>query len=151
MRFNSQGKIAQMKEFLDSGHIQKHVEQHEHEIKKAIQSSQLMHWASSGMVDSYVRRCFFISVFPFLAYCLLLERGFMPPRLPFFQPATWYLILRSSFVGTLKRCQGMISSGLGVYMVCESLSNSIQHKINLKLRLLHPPPRLTKQYLRPDT
>lgn len=33
VRFNSQGKIAQMKEFLDSGHIQKHVERHEGEKK----------------------------------------------------------------------------------------------------------------------
>ena len=34
VRFNSQGKIAQMKEFLDSGHIQKHVERHESEQAK---------------------------------------------------------------------------------------------------------------------
>ncbi len=27
--FNSQGKIAQLKEFLDSGHIQNHVVEHE--------------------------------------------------------------------------------------------------------------------------
>lgn len=29
VRFDSQGKIAQMKEFFDSGHIHKHVEHHE--------------------------------------------------------------------------------------------------------------------------
>ena len=29
VRFNSQGKIAQIKEFLDSGHLQHHIEQHE--------------------------------------------------------------------------------------------------------------------------
>lgn len=36
VRFNSQGKIAQMKEFLDSGHIQNHVEEHhKHKDKNA--------------------------------------------------------------------------------------------------------------------
>ena len=29
VRFNSEGKIAQIKEFLDSGHIHSHVEEHE--------------------------------------------------------------------------------------------------------------------------
>lgn len=29
VRFNSQGKIAQIKEFLDSGHLQHYVEHHE--------------------------------------------------------------------------------------------------------------------------
>ena len=29
VRFDSQGKIAQMKEFLDSGHIHSHVDEHE--------------------------------------------------------------------------------------------------------------------------
>lgn len=33
VRFNSQGKIAKMKEFLDSGHIHKHVEEHESQKK----------------------------------------------------------------------------------------------------------------------
>ncbi len=29
VRFNSQGKIAQMKEFKDTGHVQNHIEEHE--------------------------------------------------------------------------------------------------------------------------
>lgn len=35
VRFNSQGKIAQIKEFLDSLHLQKHVEEHEEKTKQA--------------------------------------------------------------------------------------------------------------------
>ena len=33
VRFNSQGKIAQLKEFFDSGHIQSHVVEHESKTK----------------------------------------------------------------------------------------------------------------------
>lgn len=49
VRFNSQGKIAQIKEFLDSGHIQKHVERHENEQAK--KSSKLMSAASSERIE----------------------------------------------------------------------------------------------------
>ena len=33
VRFNSQGKIAYIKEFLDSGHLQGHVEEHASKTK----------------------------------------------------------------------------------------------------------------------
>ena len=33
VRFNSQGKVAQLKEFFDSGHIQSHVVEHEGKTK----------------------------------------------------------------------------------------------------------------------
>ena len=36
VRFNSQGKIAQIKEFLDSGHLQHHVEHHESKQGKKV-------------------------------------------------------------------------------------------------------------------
>ncbi|KAL8826307.1 MAG: hypothetical protein Q9191_003878 [Dirinaria sp. TL-2023a] len=35
VRFNSQGKIAQMKEFLDNGHIQNHLEENEGQQQQA--------------------------------------------------------------------------------------------------------------------
>ena len=37
VRFNSQGKIPQMKEFLDSGHLQHHVEHHESKHGKKVE------------------------------------------------------------------------------------------------------------------
>ena len=37
VRFNSQGKIAQIKEFLDSGHLQHHVEHHESKHGKKVE------------------------------------------------------------------------------------------------------------------
>ena len=37
VRFNSQGKIAQIKEFLDSGHLQHHVEHHESKQGKKVE------------------------------------------------------------------------------------------------------------------
>lgn len=49
VRFNSQGKIAHIKEFLDSGHIQKHVERHENEQAK--KSSKLVSAASSERIE----------------------------------------------------------------------------------------------------
>ena len=35
VRFNSQGKITQMKEFFDTGHVHNHLEELESESKKA--------------------------------------------------------------------------------------------------------------------
>ena len=35
VRFNSQGKIAQMKEFFDSEHVHRHVDAHEKKHKQA--------------------------------------------------------------------------------------------------------------------
>ena len=37
VRFNSQGKIAKIKEFLDSGHLQNDIEHHESKHGKEVQ------------------------------------------------------------------------------------------------------------------